>query len=419
MHCGFDFGTSNSALGIHDGVTPVLLPLEGQHRTMPTALFYRPERPAPDLGREAMQAYLGGDEGRLMRSIKSVLGTSLIEETTRVGNRQVPFTAVLHDFIAEAKRRAEAACGHALTAIVQGRPVNFVDGNPDGDRAAQATLDGILRSVGFKHIEFEYEPVAAACLYADQHAGAVKPDTLALIVDIGGGTSDFSLVRLTPPVSDHGRTRADVLASTGLRLGGTDFDASLSFYKVMPLLGLGLEVTEKKIPAPRWIYSTLSSWPRINTLYAPKAERDVRWLAETAPDQAEFQRLETVVEHRLGHRLGADVEGAKIGLSNAADHALALSYIEAGLAPVLHEHDLREVLTEGMARLTGGIDACLSQSGVMAEDVGLVILTGGSTEMPVVQDAVRARLPGAEITPCDTFGAVASGLAVEAARRFA
>lgn len=419
MHCGFDFGTSNSALGCRRDGSLSLLPLEGESRTLPTALFYHAERPVVDLGRQALRSYLDGEDGRLMRSIKSVLGTSLMDETTRVGRRQVPFSVVLTDFIAEAKRRAEAHLQDDLTSIVQGRPVRFVDHDEAADRTAQETLEKILRSVGFRDIEFEFEPVAAACHYADQHAGLVSRERLALVVDIGGGTSDFSVVRLVPQKTGaESGTRADVLANTGVRLGGTDFDHALSFNTVMPLLGLGELVTDKAIPAPRWIYSQLSSWPRINTLYTPKAERDVRWLVESAPNSLPLRRLETVVQDRLGHRLAADVEAAKIALSEADTHALDLRYIDAGLTPSLLEADLRAVLADGMGRMDAGIVECLDQSALTADAIELVILTGGSTEMPVVQDAVRARLPEAVITPCDTFGAVASGLTVEAARRF-
>jgi len=170
-----------------------------------------------------------------MRSLKSLLGTSLMDDFTEVMGRALPFRELLALFIGELKARAEQAAGQPFDSAVLGRPVYFVDDDPVADRLAQDTLAGIARATGLKHIEFQYEPIAAAFDYESQ----IRREELVLVVDIGGGTSDFALVRLGPQRAARPDRKDDILASGGVHIGGTDFDKHLSLAGVMPLLGLG------------------------------------------------------------------------------------------------------------------------------------------------------------------------------------
>lgn len=414
MHCGIDFGTSNTAVGTQAGESPILLPLEGDDPTIPSAVFYHDDSPEIGFGRDAIATYLSGDDGRLMRSIKSVLGTSLMDESTLVGARQITFDTVITDFLREMKRRAECALGTELTAVVQGRPVHFTTAGDEADQVAEDTLERILRTIGFTEVRFLYEPVAAA-LHFEELAGA---EHLALVADIGGGTSDFSVVRINPNRS-RGAQRADaVLGNSGIRLGGTDFDQALGFAHVMPLLGRGTRMPANGLIAPNWIYTTLSSWPRINMLQAPKALRDIAWVVENGVGDPRFGRLAQVIEKRLGHRIAVDVEQAKIALSNDREARLVLDYVEAGLRPTVSEADVNKVLADARRLLTQTMEDCLRISGLKTTSITLVVLTGGSTEMPLVQRTIRDCLPDAILTSTDTFGAVGKGLALEASRAF-
>ena len=194
-YCGLDFGTSNSTLGMVDGAGhPRLVGLESGQYTIPSVLFFGFEDDSLYFGREAVAEYVTGADGRLMRSLKSVLGTSLIGDTTRVKARRYGFLEILGIFIAELKRRAEAELGGPVDTVVCGRPVHFVDDDPVADAAAQDQLEGAVRAQGFRHVDFQFEPIAAALDYERQ----VTLERLALIVDLGGGTSDFSVVRVSP-----------------------------------------------------------------------------------------------------------------------------------------------------------------------------------------------------------------------------
>ena len=192
--CGIDFGTSNSAVGWHRPGLSSLLALEEDKPTIPSAIFFHDEDAGVSYGRAALSDYLAGYDGRLMRSMKNLLGSSLIDSHTEIRGRAVPFRALLTHFIQELRTRAQHAAGREFTSVVMGRPAFFVDGDEAADKAAQDTLGEIAAAVGFTHIEFQYEPLAAAFDYESQ----ISREELVLVIDIGGGTSDFSLIRLGP-----------------------------------------------------------------------------------------------------------------------------------------------------------------------------------------------------------------------------
>src|SRR6195952_2768426 len=220
--CGLDFGTSNTTLGTIDDQTPVLAPLEAGQTAIPSAIFYEVDG-AVLIGRNAIAAYVDGAPGRLMRSLKSVLGTSLIDETTQLGRERTSFRDVIAYYLGAVKRRAEQALDRELRDVVHGRPVHFVDNAPDADRKAEQTLRSIAREIGFDDVTFQFEPIAAALDYERQ----ISSEEVALIADIGGGTSDFSIARLGPDRHGKADRSADILANDGVRIGGTHFDRPL------------------------------------------------------------------------------------------------------------------------------------------------------------------------------------------------
>src|ERR1700710_1522298 len=260
--CGLDFGTSNTTLGTIEGRAPVLVALEEGESTIPSAIFYEVDG-AVLIGRRAVDAYVEGAPGRLMRSLKSVLGTSLIDETTRLGRERVSFRDVIAYYLGAVKRRAEQTMGRELRDVVHGRPVHFVDNAPDSDRKAEETLRVIARGIGFDQVTFQFEPIAAALEYERQ----IGSEEVALIADIGGGTSDFSIVRLGPERHGKADRAADILANDGVRIGGTDFDRLLSLGAVMPLFGFGSPMKRPGLDVPSRYFHDLATWSSINRLY--------------------------------------------------------------------------------------------------------------------------------------------------------
>ncbi|MEP9379711.1 Hsp70 family protein [Aquabacter sp. CN5-332] len=411
--CGLDFGTSNTTLGLLSAQGPRLAPLEGPADTLPSAIFY-PRIGAPEVGRAAMAAYVGGHQGRLLRSLKAVLGSSLMDETTAVGRQRLGFRGVIAAFLAEVKARGEAAAGAPLEAVVLGRPVHFVDGDEEGDARAEEVLGTIAAEIGFSTRSFQFEPIAASLDYERQ----VTREELALIADIGGGTSDFSIVRLSPERRGRQERAGDILANDGVRIGGTDFDRGLSLGMVMPLLGHGSALKRAGLSMPAALYQDLATWSAINRLYDSKVHRTIRELERDAAHPEKVARLARVVAEERGHSLALAAEAAKIEVAEAGRTALDLQWLEAGLSVGIAHEDL--VAHTGLLaeRIAARIHGCLKAAGVNADDIDALFLTGGSTRLAHVRAAIIATVPGAKIAEGDTFGSVGMGLAIEAGRRY-
>ena len=409
--CGLDFGTSNTTLGIGAHGAPSLVPLEGAHRTLPSAIFFAPGREA-EIGRAAIEAYVEGTPGRLMRALKSVLGSSLVEESTPVGRERIRFRDVIARYLTAVKARAEAETGISLDAVVHGRPVHFVDDDPAADRKAEDTLRRIAESIGFRHVRFQYEPIAAALDYER----TVRSEEIALIADIGGGTSDFSIVRLSPERHRRDERAEDILANDGVRIGGTDFDRTLSLGAVMPLLGLGSPMKRGDLAVPNAYFHDLATWSSINRLYNPKTLREIDEVVRDAARPELVTRLRRVVEAERGHSLAMAVEGAKIATSDSGRGTVDLGWVEPALAADVDRPRLASHTDDLARRMAERIGRCLDQAGLSADRIDALFLTGGSTGLPHVRAALTACVPDARVVDGDTFGSVGLGLTLEAAR---
>jgi hypothetical chaperone protein len=415
LACGLDFGTSNSTMGMAgaNGV-PALLALEDGKPTIPSALFFGFEDDAVHFGRAGIAEYIGGADGRLMRSLKSVLGTALIGDTTRVKARSYGFIEILGIFIGEMKRRAEAELGAPVDSVVVGRPVQFVDDDAAADAEAQRQLEGAVRAQGFRQIDFQFEPIAAALDYERQ----VSRERLALIVDLGGGTSDFSVVRVSPERALAAARSGDILATAGVHIGGTDFDRLLAMAKVMPQLGLGTTTRDGKRYLPVAPYYDLSTWHRINRLYNPKTLRDLRGTRNEAERPDLVEKFVALVEDRQGHRLVGAVEEAKIALSQSDSYRFDFVARNGRIETVMTVGDLTGALMGSVERIEGTIAETLRRAGIAAEAIDSLILTGGSTLVPVIVERLEALFPDAEMVRTDVLGSVGLGLAMDAARKF-
>jgi hypothetical chaperone protein len=392
--CGLDFGTSNSAIGVVRDKVATLAPIEAGSTLMPSAVFFDYETKGRVLfGNEAIAAYVGQTEGRLMRALKSILGGPLIDEETVLGGRKVPLRGVVEIFVRHLKDKAEAFAGQEIAAVVHGRPVRFVDDDDAADARAQAVLEGIARQVGFRDVAFVYEPIAAAHHYEQ----TVESEELALIADIGGGTSDFSVIRVGPQRRGRADRGQDVLASTGVRVGGTDFDSALNLAAVMPLLGLGTQLVEKNLPMPSALYHELAAWATINFAYTYKNEREVAELAALACEPEKVERLLNVLRRRLGHRLAFAVEDAKIALSAEERVAMPLAFLEAGLAATATRADFDRAIDARIDRLHRTASACIRLAGLKPAAIDTIFLTGGSSRVPAVRAAIGRAAPSARL----------------------
>lgn len=412
--CGLDFGTSNSSVGICDASGPHLLPLQRGATSVPTALFFSFEGDTTRFGHEALDYYFAHEPGRYMRAIKSVLGTELFGETTKIKQRNYTFGEIVAEFL----QFLRAAAGESLrappTRVVLGRPAFFVDDNSKADAAAERQLEAAAQAAGFTEIAFQFEPIAAALDYEQ----SVTAEEIALVADIGGGTSDFSVVRVSAERARRSDRREDILGFTGVHIGGTDFDRQLAMASVMPSLGLRSPLRRKGLEVPSWYFADLATWHRINFLYEPKVLTELRGVLRDSRQPEKIRRLLRVLEQRKGHELLAAVEVAKIALSDAAETTLELDEDVADLSLTITRAKLETAVADSLRRIRTRIDYVLRMAALTPDAVSAVFLTGGATRMPSVRRTIAAAVPTARIIEGDAFGSVATGLALDAARRF-
>lgn len=411
--CGLDFGTSNSTVGCVRPGQKTLLPLEDGKVTLPSVVFFNSDEDSTCFGRTALQEYLAGYEGRLMRSMKSLLGSRLIEGRTEVHGRSLLFRDLLRQFIGELKRRADLHGERTFEHVVLGRPVYFVDDDPMADRMAETTLAEIARSVGFKEVSFQYEPIAAAFHYET----GIHREELVLVVDIGGGTSDFSLVRLSPQRATLADRRKDLLANGGVHIGGTDFDREFSLASVMPLFGFrSLLKNQREMPSR--IYYDLATWHSINAAYTYRVLTEQKRYSFDAQEPKKMARLITLIEQRAGHWLANEVEQAKIALSDQARTTLVLDRIEPDLRRQLSCEEFDSATSGLVGKIETKLAGLVRDAGIAPERIDTIFFTGGASGVPHLRRRIAALLPQARPVEGDLFGSIGAGLAIEAARRY-
>ncbi|MDK3019807.1 Hsp70 family protein [Pseudodonghicola flavimaris] len=408
-----DFGTSNSAAAILEGGHIRRLPIEAGAETLPTAVFFPADGGPMVLGAAAAEALIAGEEGRYMRALKSVLGTSLLHESRLIGGRRRTIAEIIADFLRHLRQRAEAGTGRRFTRALSGRPVHFHTNAPELDAQAEADLRACYAAAGFDEVRFLAEPEAAAIA---SHGMGNRGD-LGLIVDIGGGTSDFSVFRSQAPGAG---ALPEILASHGIRLGGTDFDHAVSMAHAMPALGYGGQLRREMgaglLPVPHALYVDLATWAKIPFLYTPETRRAVARMAKLAVAPEQMGRLVTVLEEELGHELAFAVEKGKIAAnSGVAEAWVEMGFIDRGLRQPVTGDSLDRALTAYRAELRAAAAETLQLAGVAPEAIGRVILVGGSSLMRAVSEEAMALCPDATVLRSEAFTAVVDGLALATA----
>lgn len=400
-----DLGTSNSAAAVLGGGEPRRLAIETGSETLPTAVFFPSDGRPMQIGLAAFDGLMAGEEGRYMRALKSVLGTTLFHEERLIAGKRRTLSDIVTAFIAEMKLRAERTTDRCHARVLSGRPVHFHSGDPDRDARAEADLRACYLGAGFDDVIFMLEPEAAALA---SH-GLGRAGEIGLIVDVGGGTSDFSVFRTERGVMS-------ILASHGIRLGGTDFDHAVSMAQAMPLLGHGgalrREMGPGLLPVSNAVYVDLSTWARIPFLYAPETRRAVASMVRLAVDPRAMGRLSTVLVEELGHDLAFAVERDKKAANERQDARIEMHMIEPDLAVPLSEVSLDAALAHFCEPLREAVIETLRRAVVGAGQVANIVLVGGSSLMRLVAAEVCQVCPRATLRQAEVFTAVVDGLAL-------
>ncbi|OIN55488.1 Hsp70 family protein [Arsenicibacter rosenii] len=412
--CGIDFGTSNTSFALNKDGAVTLAPVENNHVTIPSAIFFQSPNNQPFFGREAIDLFFDRKKGRFMRSLKRVLGTPLMKNGTVVNGVSMNFSVIIATFLRTLKEKADAYAGQEIEHVVMGRPVHFVDNDPGADERAEAELKAIAERIGFKSISFQYEPIAAAFA----HEANVSGEKLAIVVDLGGGTSDFTVIRLSQQHRGKADRSSDILANTGVRIGGNDFDKELSLHAIMPELGYRSTYGEKNLEVPLRPYHDLAEWSKVNFLYTPKTIQQTRQYLHQSHDKKRLGRLLQVLEKETGHVLLAGAEASKIALTGEETYLAPFDFIEEGFGITMERSLFEASIRDDVDKIAQAASQCLTDAGVRAEAIDLVILTGGSTEVPLVQQAFRNLFPDAQIADQNKLSSVGLGLAYDSLYKF-
>lgn len=388
--------------------------VENGSDTLPSALFFPIQNKPPVFGRAAQKLFFEGEEGRFMRSLKRILGTALMNQGTVVNGKMRAFDEIIGFFISHLKNVAEKELNHPLTHVVMGRPVYFIDGDDAANTRAQNELERIAKAAGFSHVAFQFEPVAAAFA----HEMKITQEKRALVADIGGGTSDFTVIKVSKShISRPDRTE-DILGHSGARLGGNDFDKALSLASFMPELGYHTTYGEKKLDVPLAPFYDMSEWSKVNFLYTPKFKKEMRDILYESHAPKKFARYVDALEKEAGHRILSSVETAKIELTDRDGATAALDFIEKGLAIDIPRKTFNDAIAQHVARISDTITECLQRAQLKDEDIEIVILTGGPTETPLLKETICRRFAAAELSEENKLSSVALGLGYDSQRKF-
>jgi len=420
---GLDFGTTNSAIALATPAGAVLATFQDGNRqttTFRSVLYFDPEeltptrKPRATAGPEAIRSYVqAGTRGRLIQSLKSFLASPRFSQTT-IFNARYTLEDLIATIIRHLKEAAEAQFGTLSPHVVVGRPAHFSGAEDEAaDARALKRLQTAIEQAGFTHVEFVLEPVAAAYQYEQQ----LDHDELVLIADFGGGTSDFSLIRLGPAARQRGQRSNDILGTDGVAIAGDTFDSRLVRHLVAPQLGFGSHyrsMFDKVLPVPAWLYEHLERWHYLSFLKTPKTLETLRQLRFQALEPQKLEALVHVVEADLGYALFQAIEGAKCALSEQEASVLVFDEPPAVIRAQVQREAFEGWIHKDLEAMTHCIDRLFARCGVAASDVDSVFLTGGSSFVPAVRHFFAHRFGAARLRGGDELTAVAKGLALHA-----
>lgn len=422
---GIDFGTTNSSVAIVNGDSKVELasfPYGGGSTLSFRSVLYLEQVKSSagakqirsKTGPAAIEGYLDAEEkGRLIQSLKSYLPNRTLTGTEVFGRRytlEELISRMLADLRGHAERQFDVPIRHATV----GRPVRFVGAETEEDDAyAVSRLRDAFVLAGFESVDFEMEPIAAAYSYES----TLDHDELILIGDFGGGTSDFSLLRVGPGVRRRGRTRQDLLGNSGVGLAGDAFDARIIRKLVSPALGSEsyARSLNKTLPAvPTWIYSNLERWHYLSFLRTRNVAEILRSSRLRALEPERIEALTALIEEDLGYQLHQAVQQVKFELSRSTSAEFRFRDGSLELQIPVTRSEFEDWISEELGAIERCVDQLLESTGVSPREMDRVFLTGGSSFVPAVRRIFTRRFGEDRIQTGNEFTSVAHGLALRA-----
>ncbi len=406
-----DFGTSNSLLGgAHAGGVEPLAPLDPQAsdpHVLRSLLYFEPGQ-EPSFGTHAMQRYVENSlNGRFLRSFKRFLPSKAFEGTT-IGAKHWRLEELVARFLREMRERANAHYGRDVEAAVFGRPALFSE-DAESERLAQTRLEEAARLAGFKHIDFLPEPVAAAYRYRHE----MKREEIVLVADFGGGTSDYTIIKL----SDREFRPEDVLAIGGAPVAGDALDGAVMKHRVAKHFGSEVNYRapfgSQVLTMPRGVLSYLCSTAHIQFLNAPENRaflNQVRAWSLGDEDRRVMDQLRTLLENQLGFSIFEAIEAAKRKLSTGDTAEIRFEYPDIDIREPLKQKHFESDTRAETERIFSALDATLARAGLKAEQIHRICCTGGTAKASVVRKGLKSRFAEDRLDNFRNFTSIVEGL---------
>jgi hypothetical chaperone protein len=412
---GLDFGTTNSSIAVaHDSRSSETVLFRGGDSsstdTYRSVLYFEPKSAAAS-GPLAIERYLAAeDKGRLIQSLKSFLASRLFTSTNVFG-RQYTLEDLIAIMLRDLRGQAEEQLGRFDGPVIVGRPVRYSNANNEDDNGfALNRLKDALEKAGFGPVVFEYEPVAAAYFYES----TLDHDELIIIGDFGGGTSDFSLLRVGPNARKDRTTTGGILGTEGVALAGDAFDGRIVRHLVSPALGRGSDYRslEKILPMPVWVYSDLERWHYLSFLKSAGTLQMIRSIQTHSFEPEKITALLHIVENDLGFYMHQSVQMTKSALSSRPAAPFSFQHAGVQIGREIQRVQFEEWIETELNRIRDCVDRLLAHASIEASQVDRVFLTGGSSLVPAVRQIFEARFGREKISSGTEFTSVARGLAL-------
>lgn len=421
MFFGLDFGTANTSLASltsakngHDNSSLVyVLELLGHGSSIPSTYFFDFDDDSQCIGQHALDKFYDGDRGRFLRSFKSALGTSTIDHEIQIKHQRHSIKKIIQNYIGQALSAAETQSERPIKHLVVGRPVHFIDDDVIADRRAQSQLQEIVSNLGVEHIEFQFEPIAAALSYG----ACVTKEEKVLVVDIGAGTSDFSVVKFSPNTLNQ--ASAEVISNCGVHIGGNDFDKRIALENAMPLFGYQQRFKRRKqLELPHHYFLNASTWHKVDHLYERSIINQLKEIQAQIEQPILIQRLLDLISSRQIHKVLVASESAKVHLSEQSSAVLDFDFLERELILNVSQSQMNEQILPLCEQVLGQAKEAVLLAGVTNSQIDTVYVTGGSMGISQLFKLISEEFSHSKIIDSDRSTSVARGLALHSEHIF-